>query len=168
MQYDPNYAEENKVYGVAGVKFGDSRETVRKVISSKANQLLESDSHSLNFYKVKIGGTTYDYATFYFTQGKGLVSVNLQSCFYSWREEEAKMTYENVVSQYKRKYTNFEVVKDKSDEKAAICGAYIDGYEYKPIIITLTRSLSRGGDIMYYVQIDYYFDRKAGMYDDEI
>ncbi|MCI7576043.1 MAG: hypothetical protein ACI3Z5_07445 [Paludibacteraceae bacterium] len=165
---NPNYAEENKVYGVAGVKFGDSRETVRNVISAKADKLLESDSHALNYYKVKIGGITYDYVTFYFTQGKGLISVNLQSSFYSWRNEEAKMFYENVISQYSRKYSNFKVITDEQNEKFAACGAFIDGYDYMPILITLTKSLSRGGDIMYYVQVDYYTDRKEGMYDDEI
>lgn len=165
---DPDFAEENKVTGVAGVKFGDSRENVRKVVSAKAQQLLESDAHSLNYYKVKIGGVTYDYATFYFTAGKGLVSVNLQSSFYSWREEEAKMAYESVVSQFSRKYTNFKVLKDEPDEKASSCGAFIDGYDYKPILITFQKALSRGGEIMYYIQVDYYHARKAGMYDDEI
>ena len=164
----PDYKEENKVYGVAGVKFGDSRETVRKTISSKANQLLESDAHSLNYYKVKIGGMTYDYATFYFSGAKGLVSVNMQSSFYSWREEEALLAFENVKSQYSRKYTNFKVVKDDRDKKVCACGAFIEGYDYIPIIITFQKSLSRGGDIMYYVQIDYYHARRNGMYDDEI
>ena len=168
MEFDPNYADENKVYGVAGVKFGDSRETVRKTISSKANQLLESDAHSLNYYKVKIGGMTYDYATFYFSGEKGLVSVNMQSSFYSWREEEALLAFENVKSQYSRKYTNFKVVKDERDEKVCTCGAFIEGYDYIPIIITFQKSLSRGGDIMYYVQVDYYHARRNGMYDDEI
>lgn len=168
MDFDPNYAEENKVLGVAGVKFGDSRETVRKIISSKANQLLESDAHSLNYYKVKIGGATYDYATFYFSGAKGLVSVNMQSSFYSWRKEEALIAFENVKSQYSRKYTNFKVVKDEKDEKVCTCGAFIEGYDYIPIIITFQKSLSRGGDIMYYVQVDYYHARRSGMYDDEI
>ena len=168
ISLDPDFAEENKVYGVAGVKFGDSKETVRKVISSKANQLLESDSHSLNYYKVKIGGTTYDYATFYFTAGKGLVSVNLQSSFYSWREKEALMAFEGVKSQYSRKYTNFKVQKDEPDEKTCTCGAFIDGYDYIPIIITFQKALSRGGDIMYYIQVDYYYSRRKNLYDDEI
>lgn len=168
MSFDPNYAEENKVLGVAGVKFGDSRETVRKTIMTKADKILESDSHSLNYYKVKIGGVTYDFATFYFSGTSGLVSVNMQSSFYSWREEEAKMAYESVKAQYSRKYTNFKVVKDDPEEKACTCGAFIDGYDYAPIIITFQKSLSRGGDIMYYVQVDYYHARRNGMYDDEI
>ena len=168
MSINPDYAEENKVYGVAGVKFGDSKETVRKVISSKANQLLESDAHSLNYYKVKIGGATYDFATFFFTADKGLISVNMQKKFDSWCKEEALMAFENVKDQYSRKYTNFKVVKDEKDEKACTCGAFIDGYDYIPIIITFSKSLSRGGDIMYYVQVDYYHARRYNLYNDEI
>jgi hypothetical protein len=165
---DPNYSEENKVTGVAGVKFGDSREIVRKVITAKAEQLLESDMYSLNFYKVKIGGLTYDYATFYFAPGKGLISVNLQSSFYSWQEEEAEMVYEGLTTQYGRKYTNLKVLADEPEEKASACGAYVDDYDYLPIIISLRKSLSRGGDIRYYVQVDYYSARRESMYDDEI
>lgn len=166
--FSPDYAKENKVTGVAGVKFGDSRETVRKTIFTKADKILESDAHSLNYYKVKIGGVTYDFATFYFSGAKGLVSVNMQSSFYSWRKEEAKMAYESVKAQYSRKYTNFKVIKDDPEEKACTCGAFIDGYDYAPIIITFQKSLSRGGDIMYYVEVDYYHARRKGMYDDEI
>ena len=168
MEFDPNYAEENKVLGVAGVKFGDGRETVRKTIISKADKILESDEHSLKYYKVKIGGMTYDYVTFYFSGANGLVSVNIQSSFYSWREEEAKMAYESVMNQYSRKYTNFKVIKDDPEEKVSTCGAFIDGYDYAPIIISLQKLLSRGGDIMYYVQIDYYHARRKSIYDDEI
>ena len=163
-----DYAEENKVTGVAGVKFGDSKESVRRVILAKAQQLLESDAHSLNYYKVKIGGMTYDYATFYFTPNEGLIAVNMQCSFYSWRKEEALMAYENVISQYRRKYTNFKVVKDEFDEKSSVCGAFTDGYEYLPIYITFQKSLSKGGDMMYYVQVDYYLNRISNLYDDEI
>jgi hypothetical protein len=165
---DPDYAEENKVTGVAGVRFGDSREYVRKVMSSKAEKLLDSDSHSLHYYKAKIGGLTYDYAVFYFVDGRGLVSVNLQSAFYSWREEEAKRAYENVVSQFKRKYTNFKEILNESDEKASTCGAYTDEYDYKPILITFQKALSKGGDMMFYVQVDYFQGKRVSLYDDEI
>lgn len=168
LSSNPNFSDENKVYGVAGVKFGDSMESVRKIISSKADKLLESDSHSLTYSKVKIGGMTYDYALFYFSGTQGLVSVNMQNSFYSWQKEEALLAFESVKSQYSRKYTNFSVIEDKVDEKVCTCGAYIDGYDYVPIIITFQKSLSRGGDIMYYVQVDYYHARRNGMYDDEI
>lgn len=164
---DPNYSEENKVYGVAGVKFGDSRETVRKVIGVKSEKLSDYDSHSLSYYKTQIGGTTYDFATFYFKQGK-LVSVNLQKPFNSWKQEEALMFLEYVKSQYEKRYSNFRTTTDEEDDKFYMCGAYIDGYDYPPISISFEKSLSQGGNIMYYVIIDYYYMRREGLYDDEI
>lgn len=164
----PDYAEENKVYGVAGVKFGDDRETVRRAIALKSEQLSGSDSHSLRFYKTRIGGITYDFATFYFVQRKGLVSVYLQKPFSVWKKEEAIMSYENIVAQYRRKYSNFRVLTDKEEDKLCTCGAYIDGYDYHPIFISFEKSLSQGGEIMYYVIVSYYEVRKANLYDDEI
>lgn len=164
----PDYSEENKVYGVGGVKFGDDMVAVRRVIASKSDRLSDSDSHTLTYYKTKIGGSTYDFASFYFIQGKGLVSVTLQNAFYSWRKEEAEMAYEGVISQFKRKYSNFKVRQEEVDDKMCTCGAYVDGYDYPPIIITFQKSLSKGGDIMYYVMVTYYEMRRSNMYDDEI
>ncbi len=166
-QTSPDYAEENKVYGVGGVKFGDSKAYVKSVILSKSERILSEDAHSVTFGDTKIGGVTYDYTTFYFSANQ-LVSVNLQDAFYSWRKEEALMQFENVKSQYGRKYTNMTLLKDEDDLKAYICGAYIDGYDYLPIIISFQKALSKGGDIMYYVQVDYYIYRKDNLYDDEI
>jgi hypothetical protein len=163
----PDYAEENKVYGVAGVKFGDSKTSVKSVIYSKSSRLVEEDAHSMLFTDVKIGGVTYDYARFYFSSNQ-LISVNLQSAFYSWRKEEALMMFEGIKDQYGRKYSNLKELKDEEDLKGYNCGAYIDGYDYMPILISFQKSLSKGGDIMYYVLVDYYHHRTDNLYDDEI
>lgn len=166
-QSSPDYAEENKVYGVGGVKFGDSKAYVKSVMYSKSDRLLEEDAHSVLFSDVKIGGVTYDFARFYFSSDK-LISVNLQSAFYSWRKEEALMKFERIKSQYERKYSNSTEVKDEEDLKVYQCGAFIDGYDYMPILISFQKSLSKSGDIMYYVLVDYYTHRKDNLYDDEI
>lgn len=166
-QHMPDFAEENKVYGVAGVKFGDSRVSVKNVISTKSDRIVDEDAHSITFRDTRIGGVTYDFAIFYFVSNQ-LVSVNLQSAFYSWRKEEALMQFENIKSQYARKYSNLQLLKDEEDLKGYNCGAYIDGYDYLPILISFQKSLSQGGDIMYYVEVDYYRHRKSTLYDDEI
>lgn len=163
----PDYAEENKVYGVGGVKFGDSKQSVKSVMLSKSDRIVDEDAHSITFAETTIGGSTYDFAVFYFASDQ-LVSVNLQDAFYSWRKEEALMQFERVKSQYGRKYTNMTLLKDEEDLKGYNCGAYIDGYDYLPILISFTKSLSKGGDIMYYVQVEYYRHRTDNLYDDEI
>lgn len=163
----PDYAEENKVYGVGGVKFGDSKASVKSVIYSKSSRLVEEDAHSMLFTDVKIGGVTYDFAKFYFSSDQ-LVSVNLQCAFYSWRKEEALMKFESIKSLYERKYSNFKLLIDEEDMKGYDCGAYTDGYDYIPIIISFQKSLSRSDEIMYYVEVDYYSKRVDNLYDDEI
>ena len=167
MQTLPDFAEENKVYGVAGVKFGDSRVNVKSVISAKSDRIVNEYTHSITFRDTRIVGVTYDFAIFYFASNQ-LISVNLQSAFYSWRKEEALMQFENIKSQYARKYSNLQLLKDEDDLKGYNCGAYIDGYDYPPILISFQKSLSQGGDIMYYVEVDYYHHRKSTLYDDEI
>ena len=167
MQTLPDFAEENKVYGVAGVKFGDSKTSVKNVIYTKSDRIVNEDTHSITFRNTRIGGITYDFAIFYFASNQ-LVSVNLQNAFYSWRKEEALMQFESVKSQYARKYSNLQLLKDEEDLKGYNCGAYIDGYDYLPILISFQKSLSQGGDIMYYVEVDYYHHRKSTLYDDEI
>lgn len=163
----PDYAEENKVYGVGGVKFGDSKASVKSVILPKSDRVVNEDAHSITFGETTIGGVTYDFAIFYFSSNQ-LVAVNLQSAFYSWRKEEALMKFESIKSQYERKYTNLTLLKDEEELKGYNCGAYIDGYDYLPILISFQKSLSKGGDIMYYVQVDYYNHRIDNLYDDEI
>ena len=116
----------------------------------------------------KVGGRTYDYAIFYFKPGQGLVSANLQSAFYEWRKEEALMCFEGIKSQYSGKYTNFKIVMDDEEEKICSCGAFTDGYKYLPISISFSKGLSKGGDIMYYVEVDYYYFSRENLYNDEI
>lgn len=166
-KYDLDYAEENKVYGVGGVKFGDSKASVKSVILSKSERIVSEDAHSITFGDTKIGGVTYDFATFYFSSNQ-LISVNLQSAFYSWRKEEALMKFKSIKDQYGRKYSNLTELKDEEDLKGYNCGAFIDGYDYLPILISFQKSLSKGGDIMYYVEVDYYLYRRESLYDDEI
>ena len=167
LQESPEFAEKNKVYGVGGVKFGDSKQSVKSVMLSKSDRIVDEDAHSITFAETTIGRVTYDFAVFYFASNQ-LVSVNLQDAFYSWRKEEALMQFESVKSQYERKYGNLKELKDEEDLKGYNCGAFIDGYDYLPILISFQKSLSQGGEIMYYVQVDYYHNRRESLYDDEI
>ncbi len=165
-EVSPDYAEENMVKGVAGVKFGDSYDAVRRVLVSKGAEVAESDEHHIMFVYIKVGGIEYSYAEFYFKQGQGLISATLTKSFRSWQEEEAKMFYEVIAAQYENKYSNF---KQNKEGTYAFCGAYTDTYkDMPPIVISREKSLSRGGDIMYYVTVTYYLKNREGMYDDEI
>ncbi len=164
---DPNYSEENKVYGVAGVKFGDDKETVRRVITPKSERLLNSDTNTLEYYKTRFGGTTYQYATFCFIQGK-LATAYFDQPFALWEKEAALMFLQSVKSQYEKKYSNMKTITDEDDEKIYACGAYIDDYNYLPIIIQFKKAMNNGNKIMYYIMVSYYQMRIKNLYNDEI
>jgi hypothetical protein len=163
-----SYAEKNKVYGVAGVKFGDSKQSVKNVILTKSDGISSEDSHCITFCKVSVGGRKYDYAEFYFTEERGLVSVDLQCGFDEPYKEEALERFDNVLSQFERKYGNIRCYYAEEDYTAYDCGAYIEGYPYRPIDISFQRSLSVGGEFRYYIHVQYYQQNVVGIYDDEI
>lgn len=163
----PDYCEKNKVYGVAGVKFGDDRETVRRIIAPKSDRMLDSESNTLEYYKTIVGGTTYQYATFYFIQGR-LAAAFFYQPFALWEKEEALMFLSSVKSQYEKKYSNMRTITDEDNEKLYACGAYIDDYNYLPIIIQFKKAINKGNKIMYYVIVSYYQMRTNNLYNDEI
>ena len=76
--------------------------------------------------------------------------------------------YTQLSAGLKQKYMTCKVITDEEDEKFCVCGAYADGYDYKPITISFEKSLSKGGDIMYYIIVSYYGMKKENLYDDEI
>lgn len=164
---DPNYSEENKVYGVAGVKFGDDKETVRRIIAPKSDRLLDSDTNTLEYYKTRVGGTTYQYANFCFIQGK-LATAFFDQPFALWEKEEALMFLSSIKSQYEKKYSNMRTITDEDNEKLYACGAYMDDYNYLPILIQFKKAMNQGNKIMYYVIVSYYQMRTNNFYDDEI
>jgi hypothetical protein len=162
-----DYAEENVVYSVGGVDFGESIDDVAYVISCKSSAILESNTHSLMYRNTEIGGHNYDYATFYFTSRRGLVSVKLQDVFKASEESKALRTFESVKSQYESKYTNMQQTKDEEDCQVYACGSYIDGYDYLPITISYMKSTD-DGDTKYYVLVEYYSARSKNLFNDEI
>lgn len=164
---DLNYSEENKVYGVAGVKFGDDKETVHRIIAPKSDRLLDSDTNTLEYYKTRVGGTTYQYANFCFIQGK-LATAFFDQPFALWEKEEALMFLQSIKSQYEKKYSNMRTITEEDNEKVYACGAYIDDYNYLPIIIQFKKAMNQGNKIMYYVFVSYYQMRTNNLYNDEI
>lgn len=162
---------EDIVKGVAGVKFGDNEETVRKVISRKSSAFLSDKDHCLTYLNTALGGTTFDYSNFYFKQGKGLVSVSMYKAFPTYKKKQAEEIYENIVSLYRGKYSNVREVNNEEDDKFTACGepdSQITDETTPPIWIKLEKSVSKGGDYMYYVKVDYYIANTLNLYNEDI
>ena len=165
----PFYNEDYQVHGVAGVKFGEDIATVKKAIGKKYGKYSPiQDTNKLTYTDITIGGTHYNFAVFYFKEDRGLVSVDMQSYFKTWQKDEAMMALDGIKSQYQNKYPNLITLKEDPDDVMYVCGSFLPDYKLPPISISLEKSLSRGGDIFYYVRVRYYESRLEHLYDDEI
>ncbi len=161
----------NEVTSVSGCKFGDSRSNVSQHLRRRFGAPIKDDDYNMSFANVEIGGTLYDAAFFYFkrnpkTARVEFVSAEFQKQFFITDEEEAKALYGNLVSQYGKKYTN--IISDVTDDGMlySACGS---SKEYPlPILISVGKSLSRGGDMYYYVTVDYFPEAIKDLYDDDI
>lgn len=147
--------EANKVIGVAGVMFGDSKRSVSRALYPRCERI-ESEKDLLNIYKLKVGGFMYEFCMFHFDGKNGLVSVMLQKPFRLSEKEEALITLGNIKWQYQQKYSNMRLDVDTDEAKIYSCGASEPDYPYPPITISFHKSLSDQGKMWYYVQVIYY------------
>lgn len=167
----PDYDEVNAVKSVAGINFGGAKTDVRAKLISKFGSPVREDEHEIIFSEVVVGGQNYDIAIFSFsynsvTKRQEFVSANFQRSFYSWEDDEARATFNAVASIYARKYTNETKKTDSPSEKFYVYGMLEDGYY--PISISFEKSVSRGGDMRWYVVVNYFAHKCANLYDDEI
>lgn len=165
------------VKSVAGCNFGDDKSAVLTKLTARfGKRPYENTNNVLGFDGVEIGGRKYDYVEFFFKynsmSGRSeLVSAQFQKRFFTFEEEAAKAWYGNVVGQYARKYTNLHSSEDQGDFMASTCGAtYIasTGEARFPIIITCEKTVSRGGEMYYFVLVNYFMETRNNMYDDDI
>ena len=151
----PQNVGENKVSGVAGVMFGDSKRSVYRALYSRCEHI-ERGKDLLKIYKLRVGGFLYEFCMFYFDKNNGLVSVMLQKPFRIDEKEEALMTLDDIKWQYQQKYSNMRLDVDNNEAKIYSCGASEQDYPYPPITISFHKSLSDRGKMWYYVQVIYY------------
>lgn len=171
----PNNDPKNKVTGVAGLQFGDTKVKIENKLYGKWQKIVV-DEHSTMYNDVSVGGCLYNNFVLYYKYDETqktqvLVSANLQKRFRTWQDKEAKEFYEMVCNIYKNKYSNFNVVKNEDEYKLAVCGMYTQDYkngEYPPIFITYEKSLSKGGDWYYFIVVNYFGMNVDNLYDDEI
>lgn len=169
-QGDPDYDSVNYVSGVAGCKFGDSRQNVIAKFRSKAQDLIESTSNSVLYSGVSFGGNYFKRGTLYFINDK-FISCEFETEFYTWDYDDAKMRYEGLCAQYGGKYTNGRNYNDDKEHLISYYGMLQEDYEKEkcpPIIISLKKGISRGGTAYYYVTLSYFQGRLKSLYNDEI
>lgn len=171
MEGDADYDEANKVTAVAGCKFGAAKTDVRTQLIKKFGNPTSEDEHEMFYKKVTIGGQLYDMAIFYFmynpaTKRQEFVAASLQQSYYEWEDEKAREQFSITSSQYGRKYTNENKKTDKYNEKNYLYGMLED--DYYPICVSMEKSLTKGGDMRWFVVVNYFTHKLVSLYDDEI
>lgn len=170
----PDYQESNRVTGVAGLKFGDTKASVEAKAKSKWLQRA-TDEHSSTYIGVSVGGVSYEALTLYYKYDNTkkcevLVAADMQKHFSTFDYAEAEAAFNSVRSTYNNKYTNEHFAED-GNEKLAGYGMMTPDYVNEtltPILISLRKSLSKGGEFYYYVTVSYFLENAKNLYDDEI
>lgn len=168
--YNPHYDEVNRVKSVAGCEFGDSRKNVMDKFRPRAVDLISEDAQSATYSDIRIGGQYFKLGNLYFINGK-FVSCKFQTNFNTWRKDEAIATYKSLCSTYDNKYTNAVHANDDNENMRSYYGMVQSDYKdakIPPIIITMEKGVSRGGDMYYFVTVSYFELRLLHLYDDEI
>lgn len=167
----PDFDEANAVNSVAGITFGAAKADVLPQLIRKFGSPLEENEHEIKFSNAVIGGIQYNIVIFSFaynnaTKRQEFISASFQRSFNSWEDDVARASFTNVVSTYARKYTNENKKRDNYNDKLYLYGKIDNGYY--PISISLQKSVSRGGEMRWYVVVDYFLHKTAHLYDDEI
>lgn len=175
--FDANYSGENRVIGVGGLTFGESKETAMQKFLERGT-LLESLDYESSYKKVSVGGVIYDYAVLYFSSENNnnnnqrkLISVTLQKLYPLYQFDLALQMYQSICDTYQQKYTNGKELLNQKDSRMSGYGMlsadYAEGKLY-PIGITLQKSMSKGGSQYYYVTVSYFIDKIATIHNDDI
>lgn len=166
----PDQDVANAVKSVAGCEFGDSKQNVTAKFRSKSQTLLSSTDNEVIYYGVTIGGTYFKRASLYFMNNK-FVACLFDTEYDTWRKDKAITHYQNLCAQYGRKYSNGLNSDDDPENMKSYYGMLQSDYEdgtTTPIVITMKKGESRGGDTYYYVTVSYFMRRLQQLFDDEI
>lgn len=151
--YNPDYDDDYAVTTVAGVDFGDSRYTAISKFKSRFGYQYIDNGTNITFYSPNVGGNDFTYGEFYFDNDM-FAAAQLIKVFKSNEFAKAKQFRDLLATQYGTKYKNINSRIDKDGYKYYRCGRLVKNAY--PIIIYVFKGQSKGGQMMYYVHVDYF------------
>lgn len=130
-----------------GVSFGTSQEAAETILMRK-DIIATSDYNQLEFYNVALGGYEWSAVTMEFND-YGLYEVYMQHNFNS--RESALSMFDGLFSALTRRYgsysfSDFTSLNDKS---------YMFMDDERMCVLNFIYAESKGGDMFYYVRLDY-------------
>lgn len=151
--YNLDYNDDYAVTSVAGVDFGDSRYTAMSKFQSRFGYHYTDNGTNITFYSPNIGGHEFTFGEFYFDNNK-FAAAQLIKVFKSNEFTKAKQFRDLLATQYGAKYKNINSCIDKNGYKYYRCGRIVKNAY--PIMIYVFKGQSKGGQMMYYVHVDYF------------
>lgn len=152
-EYDPDYDIDYKVTSVAGVKFGESEYSVKSDLKSHFGYDYKDYGSNILFLEPTIGGTTYTFGDFYFSEKK-FAAAKLTKTFPLSQFQKAKDFRDMVAYQYGSKYANIHSKIDEQGYKYYVCGMVED--DKYPIMIFIIKGEGNDGKLRYYVTVSYF------------
>ena len=154
----PDYDDDCAVTSVAGVEFGDSKYKVIPKLQSRFGYDYREYGTYISFTNPTIGGNDFTFGYFYFDDSK-FAAAQLIRVFKTSEFTKAKQFRDMLASQYGKKYKNINSKIDADGYKYYRCGRVVNS-KY-PIMIYLFKAASKGGQLMYYVHVDYFEINKS-------
>lgn len=144
---------------VAGVSLGDEYSRVESLLEYRYGTTFSKEHNEICYYEINIGGINYDSASFDFiyrsaTRDRRLNGVFLSSHFKLSELEQAKRYRDRIAELYAKKYYDMESLNNDDGFKIYRCALNADR-EFFMILISLKKSVSKGGDTFYYVTVSY-------------
>jgi hypothetical protein len=147
-----------KAQSIAGIDIWSSKQKVEQILESRGYTVYDDGAY-LEVYNFVIGGNEFDFARFnfqfvsvtsYFTDAAFSARYSLQSL------EQAKKHRDGLASLLKKKYGNeYYEEYEREGLKCYKMGANRKDEDKVKLIIALYKSMSKGGELGYYLDLIY-------------
>lgn len=148
------------VTSVAGLNFGTSKQAAISYLKSHFGTPEEQSGDYIRFKDKVVGGRKYNFLEFYFSKGV-FVSATLQNCFPSYGSEQCEMDYNQIVEQYKNKYSQNKEKRFGDDPDEYWVFGQDKTKSYYAICIYKYKSNSIDGRLLWYTMVEYYRDYQS-------
>lgn len=147
------------VTSVAGLDFGTDCYKAKNYLTNHfGNSYGSTGDYQLRFCDIMIGGITYENTEFYFKDSK-FIAARFYTGFPLTKFNNAKSFRDRIISRYKEKYTWHNKPYTSDGFQCYCFGKPMDSdYGHYPILVRLYKANSTEGELMYWVECDYYME----------
>lgn len=151
------YFSETPIEGAWLFNFGNYYEDISTLLKNKYpdnifTSALYTKKDEIKLWDIEFAGVTYDFVTLLFIYDRFLWSINFSQVYNIEHKIYAEQLYQTLYKRLSSKYGRGNIMIDELEDKAYAWADRGNG----SIILHLTKSLSKGKEEMYYVDVEYY------------